>query len=147
MKKFRFSLERVQRVRKIEEALRLAEKKRAERALLAQQQKLNMFTIEHDAQCESMEAAMLSTFRISERQTDWTYLQRLDRIIGYQAGVVKEYTLTNNEARKRFLLARQKSLGLEKLGNAQFESWKKELIDLEQKIADDRPRQIDRNIK
>jgi flagellar biosynthesis chaperone FliJ len=36
--------------------------------------------------------------------------------------------------------ARQKSLGLDKLGEKKREEWQKEFISTEQKFADDRPR-------
>ena len=83
---------------------------------------------------------MLQEFRIGDKQTDWKYLQRIDRIVGFQAGVVNEYTQHDAAARKRFMLARQRSMSLEKLGDKQHEVWEKEFIDLEQKIADVRPR-------
>lgn len=128
------------RVRKIQEALRLADQKRAERALKAQQQKLDLFATERDVQCQSMENAMLAEFRVSDKQIDWKYLQRIERIVGYQTGVVRDYTKHDADARKRFMLARQHSLSLEKLGEKQREIWLKELIELEQKIADERIR-------
>ena len=140
MKKFRFSLERVRRVRKIQETLRLSEQKRAERALKAQQEKLTMFTNERDVQCVTMEATFKKEFRVADRQTDWKYLERIDRIVGYQSGVVKEYKQHEHAARLKFMEARQKSLGLDKLGDKKREEWQKELISLEQKIADDNPR-------
>lgn len=140
MKKFRFSLERVQRVRKIQETLRLSEQKRAERALKAQQEKLSLFTNERDVQCVAMETAISKEFRVADRQTDWKYLQRIERIVGYQTGVVVEYTQHEQAARQRFMEARQKSLGLDKLGEKKRGEWQKEFISLEQKLADDRPR-------
>jgi hypothetical protein len=69
VKKFKFSLERVRRVRKIQETLRLTEHKRAERALKSQEEKLGMFTTERDAQRFSMELAVKQEFRIADRQT------------------------------------------------------------------------------
>lgn len=145
MKKFRFSLERVLRVRKIQEAIRLTEQKQAERLLQAQERKLEMFTTEHEIQCQSMEVAMLQEYRIVDRQTDWKYLQRIDRIVGFQSSVVKEYTQLEADARYRFTIARQRSLGLEKLGDKQREAWERDLIELEQQLADERRRPIGRN--
>ncbi|MBK6909465.1 MAG: hypothetical protein IPK53_05125 [bacterium] len=145
MKKFRFSLERVQRVRKIQEAMRLAELKRAERALAAQQQKLSLFANERDAQSQAMSASKLNEFRILDCQTDWRYLQRIERIVRFQSDVVTEYTQHEDAARQRFRVARQRSLGLEKLGDHQRLAWNKDLIDLEQKIADDQPRKHSRH--
>jgi flagellar export protein FliJ len=140
VKKFKFSLERVRRVRKIQETLRLTEHKRAERALKSQEEKLGMFTTERDAQRFSMELAVKQEFRIADRQTDWKYLQRIERIVGFQQGVVKEYKQHEQDARQRFMEARQKSLGLDKLGEKKREEWQKEFISTEQKFADDRPR-------
>ncbi|MBL0061182.1 MAG: flagellar FliJ family protein [bacterium] len=145
MKKYKFSLARVLRVRKIQETLRLVEQNRAERALKAQQQKLEMFTTERDIQCQAMEVAMLQEFRIADKQTDWKYLQRIDLMVGYQRSVVTEYTKHESEARQRFMIARQRSLSLEKLGEKHRETWSKELIEFEQKLADDRPRKTGRD--
>lgn len=140
MKKFRFSLDRVLRVRKIQESLRLSEQRRAERALAAQQQKLELFANEKEAQCLSMDAAIQTEFRIVDRQIDWKYLQRIDRIVGYQTGVVNEYLRHESEARRRFIEARKRSMSLEKLGEKKRDAWRSELIELEQKIADEQSR-------
>lgn len=99
-----------------------------------------MFTNERDVQCVTMEATFKKEFRVADRQTDWKYLERIDRIVGYQSGVVKEYKQHEHAARLKFMEARQKSLGLDKLGDKKREEWQKELISLEQKIADDNPR-------
>jgi flagellar biosynthesis chaperone FliJ len=145
VKKYKFSLERVLRVRKIQQALKLAEHKRAERALAAQQQKLAMFAGERDLQCESMEGAQSREYRAADRMTDWRYLQRIERIVTYQGTVVREYTQHESDAKKRFQLARQSCLSLEKLEDRQREVWVDELIKEEQKSADDRPRHSHRD--
>ncbi|MBK6766417.1 MAG: hypothetical protein IPG71_08890 [bacterium] len=145
MKKFRFSLERVLRVRNLQQQLRLAEHKRAERALAAQQQKLEMFAGERDLQCDSMQEAQQHEFRTADRMNDWMYLQRLERIITYQKAVVVEYSQHEQAAKKKFQLARQSCLGLEKLGDRQRHEWFGEFIKEEQKTADDRPRQRHRD--
>lgn len=146
MKKYKFSLERVLRVRKIQQALRLAEHKRAERALAAQQQKLAMFTGERDLQCEAMEDAQGREYRAADRMTDWRYLQRIERIVTYQGTVVREYTHHESEAKKRFQIARQGCLSLEKLEGKQREVWVGDMIKEEQKNADDRPRHPHRDL-
>ncbi|NUO17858.1 hypothetical protein HUU59_00200 [bacterium] len=127
-------------MRKIQESLRLSEQRRAERALAAQQQKLELFANEKEAQCLSMDAAIQTEFRIVDRQIDWKYLQRIDRIVGYQTGVVNEYLRHESEARRRFIEARKRSMSLEKLGEKKRDAWRSELIELEQKIADEQSR-------
>lgn len=127
-------------MRKIQESLRLSEQRRAERALAAQQQKLELFANEKEAQCLSMDAAIQTEFRIVDRQIDWKYLQRIERIVGYQTGVVNEYLRHESEARRRFIEARKRSMSLEKLGEKKRDAWRSELIELEQKIADEQSR-------
>jgi len=145
MKKYKFGLERVLRVRGIQQQLRLAEHKRAERALLAQQQKLDMFAGERDLQCEAMQQAQQREFRSVDRMNDWMYLQRLERIIDFQEGVVDEHVRHEQAARKQFQIARQRCLSLEKLGDRKRQEWLGEFIKEEQKIADDRPRNTNRD--
>lgn len=140
MRKHKFSLERVLRVRNIQQQLRLAEHKRAERALAAQQQKLAMFAGERDLQCDAMQQAQQREFRTVDRMNDWRYLQRLERIIDYQEAVVDDYVVHEQVARKKFQLARQSCLSLEKLREKQRLEWIGEFIKEEQDTADDRPR-------
>ncbi|MCB9365971.1 MAG: flagellar FliJ family protein [Calditrichaeota bacterium] len=140
MKKYRFSLDRVLRVRRIQQAMRLAEQKRAERALAAQEQRLAMFTGERDVQSEAMLVAQSAPFRVTDRTTDWRYLQRIERIVDYQTAVVHEHETQVDEASKRFLIARQGCLGLEKLEAKQRDAWFAEFLVEDQKNADDRPR-------
>lgn len=137
MKKFRFSLERVLRVRNIQQSLRLAEQKRAEKAFGAQQQRLAMFTGERDVQSEAMVDSLSRPNRIADRMTDWRYLQRIERIVGFQSSVVREHEHHMSEAKRRFLLARQDRMGLEKLGERQRDTWFKEILREEQSFSDD----------
>ncbi|MCL4305001.1 flagellar FliJ family protein [bacterium] len=137
MKKFRFGLERVLRVRNIQQLLRLAEQKRAEKAFGAQQQRLAMFTGERDIQSEAMVDSLSRPNRIADRMTDWRYLQRIERIVGFQSSVVREHDHHMSEARRRFLLARRDRLGLEKLGERKREAWFKEILREEQSFSDD----------
>ncbi len=137
MKKFRFSLERVLRVRNIQQSLRLAEQKRAEKAFGAQQQRLAMFTGERDVQSEAMVDSLSRPNRVADRMTDWRYLQRIERIVGFQSSVVREHEHHMSEAKRRFLLARQDRMGLEKLGERQRDTWFKEILREEQSFSDD----------
>lgn len=137
MKKFRFSLERVLRVRNIQQSLRLAEQKRAEKAFGAQQQRLAMFTGERDVQSEAMVDSLSRPNRVADRMTDWRYLQRIERIVGFQSSVVREHEHHMSEAKRRFLLARQDRMGLEKLGERQRYAWFKEILREEQSFSDD----------
>jgi len=140
VKKFHFNLERVLRVRRLQETLRLADLKRAERALASQKQKLTLFETERDAQSNAMRVNRLDEFTVQQCQIDWRYLQRIERIVDIQESVVVQHTQHETTARKRFQAARQKSRGLEKLGEKKFAEWNRDLLELEQKIADDRPR-------
>lgn len=137
MKKFRFSLERVLRVRNIQQSLRLAEQKRAEKAFGAQQQRLAMFTGERDVQSEAMVDSLSRPNRVADRMTGWRYLQRIERIVGFQSSVVREHEHHMSEAKRRFLLARQDRMGLEKLGERQRDTWFKEILREEQSFSDD----------
>jgi flagellar export protein FliJ len=133
MARFVFRLEKVKRVRAIQEAQKKSLWAQAQNRLNAAKQKLAELKLaKSDAAQFGYNQADLSL-----RTAVYNYLAKLDRLIAQQEKIVAEAAEAEAEAREIWLLARQEKEKLERLEAKHYEEYLYEALRTEQRMLDD----------
>jgi flagellar export protein FliJ len=137
MKKFNFRLQRLRDLRAAKEQARLAEFGREQQQLQAEQQKLTLFLQEKDTQVLEMRLESGQAFTAWSRRVNHGYLQRIARVVEYQAGRVTSQKEEVEAARLRYLDARQDTMVMDKVREFKLEEWKRDVFLEEGKNLDE----------
>ncbi len=137
MKKFAFRLQRVLDIRAAREKIKLAEFGREQQRLVAEREKLELFTGEKELQLAEMQASVSEPFAAWAQHTNCRYLQRIGRVIEFQAGRVEAQSEAVEGARGRYVAARRDTQALEKLRETHFRDWTVESLRDEGRILDE----------
>ncbi|HHT37279.1 MAG: flagellar export protein FliJ [Candidatus Wallacebacter cryptica] len=133
MARFIFRLEKVKRVRTIQESQKKSLWAQAQNALNLEKQKLT-----------NLKAVKTETLNYGYNQVDlslrtavYNYLAKLDRLIEAQELAVQKAAQAETKARQIWLLARQEKEKLERLEEKHYEEYVQEELRAEQKLLDD----------
>jgi flagellar protein FliJ len=137
MKKFNFRLQRVLNLRAAREKQRLSEFGQQQQVLRREQEKLDLFHGEQQAQLEEMQVSRAREFVAWSFQSGQRYIVRIGRVLEMQTQRVHHQEQAVETARETYLTARRETSVLEHLRERRREEWDKLMLQEEGKVLDD----------
>jgi flagellar FliJ protein len=137
MKRFAFRLQKILELRQAHEKASLAEMGRQLQRLTEENQKLDLFRGEREAQLEESRAVRGETFTAWTQSANSRYLHRVGRAIEFQIQAVQKQERCVAAARNRFRERKRDTDVLEQLRDKKRDEWRQELLREENKILDE----------
>jgi flagellar FliJ protein len=137
MKRFVFRLQRILELRQAREKASLAELGRELQRLTQENQKLDLFRGEEEAQINETRAGRAEPFTAWSQTTNVRYLQRVGRAIEFQTNTVRHQGRSVDAARNRFHERKRDTQVLDQLREKKRDEWRTDALREEAKILDE----------
>jgi flagellar export protein FliJ len=137
MKRFAFRLQRILELRRAREKASLAELGRELQRLLQENQKLDLFRGEQEAQIHETRVGRSESFTAWTQAANVRYLQRVGRAIEFQTGIICRQEKNVDAARGRFHERKRDTQVLDQLREKKRDEWRADALREEGKILDE----------
>lgn len=137
MRKFKFSLQRVLRVKEIREDQQKEKFQEAQQYKQKQQEQLDQMMNEKEKVCSDLKSKCAHPLKVHQLRTYYNYLDRLDDHITHQEQELKKAEDMLEKERQKWIEAQKEKKIMEKLKERKWQDHRQEWFKREQKRLDE----------